>query len=283
MGTLAAFLLAALAAGQVHGDALALYREGQALVEAGRLAEAQQLYENAIPSFPDNPDLRFELAMVYFREHDWARAIENYQRTLAARPKQVKALFYLAESYFAAADPEQALATMAEAASIAPNDPQICRKYGEFLVATLDTRRQGISWLQKARTLDPKLDRIDFEIAKAQFDLTDYQSATRNFELALEKDPTSGEAGFFLAESWTNLGEWEKARDAYTFAVSHKYANGAAYYGLGKALVQLGESSAALEPLERSVKMQPSRIQAHFQLAKAFRQLGRAGESRHRA
>lgn len=284
MRIFAAFLwMAALMAGRAHGDTEALRREGQALVEAGKLAAAQELYQKALRSFPGDPDLCFELGMVYFREHDWAKAIGNYQKTLAARPKQIKALFYLAESYFAAEDPEQALETMEQAAGIAPNDAQICHKYGEFLVATLDTRKEGISWLQKARTLDPTLDRIDFEIAKAQFDLTDFQSAAGNFELALKKDPGSGEAGFFLAESWTNLGEWEKARDDYNFALSHKYANGAAYYGLGKALVQLGEFSPALEPLERSVKMQPSRIQAHFQLAKVYRQLGRTEESRHQA
>jgi tetratricopeptide (TPR) repeat protein len=276
-------LMSALVAGQSHHDAEDMLREGQGLVEAGKLAEAQELYEKGIRRFPGNPHLCFELGMVYFREHEWAKAIENYRSSLRVRPKQVKALFYLAESYAAASDRNQALETMGLAAAIAPNDPQVCHKYGEYLVATLDTRKEGISWLQKARTSDPNLDGIDLEIGKAQFDLTDFQSASGNFDLALKKDPGSGEAGFFLAESWAHLGEWERARDCYNFALSHGYANGAAYYGLGTSLVQLGEFSSAVEPLERSEKMQPSLIRVHFQLAKAYRQLGRGQESRRQA
>ena len=52
---------------------------------------------------------------------------------------------------------------------------------------TVETRREGLSWLQKARRLSPSLARIDFDIGKAQFDLTDFPAAASSFEAALEE------------------------------------------------------------------------------------------------
>lgn len=282
MRTLAAFLLmSTLMAGQAQPDVAAILRQGAKLADTGQLAAAQEFYEKALGRFQDNPDIRFELGMVYFRQQNWAKAVENYSRSLRSRPGTVKPLFYLAEAYFMESDLDRARATIAEAASIAPNDAQICQKYGEYLSATLETRKEGLSWLQKARRLNPSLARIDFEIGKTQFDLTDFQSAASSLETALKKDSSDGQAAFYLAESWASLGDWEKARDSYSYALARGYANGLAYYGLGRALVELGEFGSALAPLQRSLAMQTSLIKAHFQLGKAYRQLGRTKEASH--
>lgn len=256
-------------------------RQGRRLVQTGQLAATQELYEKALRSFPGDPDLSFELGMVHFRQHNWAKAIENYKSSISSRPGRVKPLFYLAEAYFMESNLDRAREAIAQAAHIAPNDPQVCQKYGEYLSMALETRREGLAWLQKARRLSPGLARIDFEIGKAQFELTDFQAAVSSFETALKNNSSDGQAAFLLAESWAKLSEWKKARKCYSYALAHGYANGATYYGLGSALVELGESKAALVPLQRAIAMQPSLIQAHFQLGKAYRQLGRTAEARH--
>jgi tetratricopeptide (TPR) repeat protein len=281
MRALIAFLLmSTLIAGQTPRDVASVLQQGANLVRADQLAAAQDLYEKALRSFPDDPDLRFELGMVFFRQRNWSGAVENYRSSLSSRPGMIKPLFYLAEAYFMEPDLDRARETIAQAARIAPNDAQICQKYGEYLSATIDTGKEGLAWLERARRLNPALARIDFEIGKTQFALTDFQSAASTFAIASKKDPGNGEAAFFLAESWAKLGDWEKARDSYTDALAHGYANGLAYYGLGIAHVELGESEAAVQPLQRAIAVQPSLVKAHFQLAKAYRQLGRTSEAR---
>jgi tetratricopeptide (TPR) repeat protein len=284
MRTLHAFLLlSALVAGQDRPEVADVLRQGTSLVEAGQLMAAQELYEKTLHSFPADPDLTFELGMVYFRRHNWAKAAENFKSSLSSRPGRVKPLFYLAESYFMESNLDLARETIGQAARIAPNNSQVCQKYGEYLSMTVETRRDGLTWLQKAHRLSPNLTRIDFEIGKAQFDLTDFPSAASSFEAALKNNSSDGQAAFFLAETWANLSEWEKARERYNYALAQGYANGPAYYGLGRSLVEVGEFEAALATLQRAVAMQPSLIQAHFQLAKAYRQLGRTEEARHEA
>jgi tetratricopeptide (TPR) repeat protein len=281
MRTLLAFLLlSAVVAGQEQPEVAEVLRQGTHLVQTGQLPAAQELYEKTLHSFPADPDLTFELGLVYFRQHNWAKAVENFKNSLNSRPGRVKPLFYLAEAYFMESNLDLARESIGLAARIAPDDPQVCQKYGEYLSMTVETRREGLSWLQKARRLNPSLPRIDFDIGKTQFDLTDFPSAASSFEAALQSS-ADGQAAFFLAESWTNLSEWEKARERYNYALAHGYATGPAYYGLGRSLVELGEVAAALAPLHRALAMQPSLIQAHFQLAKVYRQLGRNNEAEH--
>ena len=272
-------LLSTLAAGQAQPDVTTILRQGAELVSKNRLTAAQELYEAALRTSPDDPDLRFELGMVFFREHDWSKAIENYQDSLNRSPRSIKPLFYMAEAYFMESDLDGARQTIAQAANIAPNDAQVCQKYGEYLSTAIETRREGLSWLEKARRLNPHLARIDFEIGKAEFELTDFQSATLSFEEALKKDASDGEAAFYLAESSTNLGDWGRARDSYADALARGYANGPTYYGLGRAQLELGEPEAAVGPLRRALSAQPSLITAHFQLAKAYRQLGQTQQA----
>ena len=281
MKTLVTFLLiSTLMTGQTPPNVAAALKRGATLVAADRLAEARNVYEQALRSSPDDADLLFGLGTVFFRERNWPKAIENYRSNINARPGTVKVLYYLAEAFFAEADVDRARQTIAMAASLAPNDAQICQKYGEYLAVNIENRKEGLSWMEKARRLDPRLARIDFDIARTQFELTDFQSAIASFDAALKRDAGNGEAAFYLGESWANLGDWEKARDFYSYALAHRHEKGPAFYGIGRAQVELGQFEDAVASLQRAIVLQPSLITAHFQLGKAYRQLGRTREAR---
>ena len=106
---------------------------------------------------------------------------------------------------------------------------------GNTLAQPSTQRKEGLAWLERARRLNPALARIDFEIGKTQFALTDFQSATSTFDDGLRRRTAgNGEAAFFLAESWAKLGDWEKARDSYADALARGYTNGLCILRTGK-------------------------------------------------
>ena len=277
----AVLLLSTLARPQEDPGLARVRRQGAALAASGKLDAASELYHHALLHSPGNPGLLFELGMIDFRQRNWESAIANFTASQKGDPANIKTLYYLAEAYFAQSDLDHARETIATAARLAPNDPQVCQKYGEYLASTLETRREGVAWLEKAQRLNPALEHIEFEIGKAQFQLTDFQSAITNLENALRQEPENGEADFLLAESWSRLGHWEKARTCYEDSLTHGYVDARAYYGLGQSLVQLGLSRAAIEPLRHALSLQPSLIEAHFQLGKAYREAGQSKEAQH--
>jgi len=98
-------LLTTLATGQSGDTVAAIAAKGERLVEAGRLTEAQELYKKALRSFPGNPDLYYELGMVYFRQENWAEAIKAYKNSIHRNPHDADTLFYLAQAYFLSTQP----------------------------------------------------------------------------------------------------------------------------------------------------------------------------------
>lgn len=275
--------LSMLAWAQSTRDVPSVIARGQKLIAEGQFAAAQVLYEAALRKVPDNADLHFELGMLHFRQRDWGEAIDNFQQSLHAEPGRIKALFYLAESYFVQSDFERATETIAQAAAIVPGDAQILQKYGEYLSARVETRREGLVQLQKAQGLNPKLQRIDFDIGKTQFDLTDFSAALVSLEAALKKNPNDSQAAFFLGEANARLEDWQKAQHFYEYALAHGDSSGPAYCGQGRALAELGNFAAAIDPLRRALSLQPSLIKAHFQLARVYRQLTRTQDAQREA
>ena len=276
---LLSFLISVIAWAQSTRDVSSVIARGQKLVAEGQLEPAETLYEAALRDVPGNADLLFELGMLHLRQHDWPQAVDSFQQSLRSDPGRTKTLFYLAEAYFLESDFDQARDTIAQAVAIAPNDAQILQKYGEYLSAKIETRREGLIQLQKAQSLTPKLERIDFDIGKTQFDLTDFSSASVSLETALKKDPSDSQAAFFLAQASAKLEDWQKARQFYEYALAHGDSSGAAYYGLGRATAELGNFAAAIDPLRHALSVQPSMFQVHFQLARVYRQLGRTQDA----
>lgn len=268
---------------QATDEVAPLLSQGEALVHDGQLIQAQEFFAATLLRFPNNPDLTFDLGMVFFLEHDWPKAIESYQKSLLVKPNQVDPLYYMAQAYFQSSELDLARATIARAAALAPDNPDVCQEYGEYLAARMDKRTEGLEWLERARTLNPELARIDFDIGQAQYNLNDLQGATVSFQAALQKDPQNSEAAFFLGDSWSGLGYWEKARDSYNYALAHEYSSGPAYYGLGTALVESGSYEAALAPLSKALELDPSLYKTHFQLSKAYRRLGRLQDAQREA
>lgn len=259
----------------------AVLQRGEKLVQSGRLGEAQQLYQEALKRFPGEIRLQSELGMVFFQQNDWPNAIENLRVGVAGKPDNIDLLFYLSYAYFASSQIKLARETIAKAARLNSRDARVCQKYGEYLTLPGDKIEEGLPWLMKARSLDPHLQRIDFEIGAAQFALQDFQAAAESFEAARNKAPEDGHIAFLLGESWAGVGQFDKARDSYNYALAHGSVDAQTYYGLGQALRASGHPADAIEPLQKAIALQPSLNEAHLQLGKAYRNLGKISEAEH--
>jgi len=202
---------------QAPDEVTPLLKQGETLIHAGQLVQAQEFFENAQRKFPDNADISFDLGTAFFLQHNWQKAIENFQKILLVKPNQTDALFYLAQAYYQNSDLARARVTIARAAELTPDNPYICQKYGEYLATTNngeeDQGREGIKWLKKARSLNPNLERIDYDLGMTELSEKDIPDAAASFEEALKKDPANGKVAFLLAETRSLMGEWEKAHD----------------------------------------------------------------------
>jgi tetratricopeptide (TPR) repeat protein len=255
-------------------------QRAEELEDSGQFAQAEQIYLVQEKQFPKNAKILFHLGALHMRQLDWPKAVAHLERCRSLQPRNVDALFYLAQAHYFNGELGSAQRTLLVAARLAPNDGTVLQKLGEYLCEG-DEYAQGLDYLLKARKLDPKLENLDVDLGMAFHKLTKIQEAQPFLELAFRKDPNNLVAVRLLGEIAAYQGDWDKARNLYEYVLSRESRNAAALVGLGTTLVALGKEDEALSPLRESPEIDPGMTDAYFQLGKALRKLGRSEEALH--
>jgi len=265
------------AGAQTSGESPVLGR-GSVLEERGDFARAKEVYLDGLRSFPRSGEISFRIGTLCLREGDWPQAIEYLRKSSALRPRDVDTLYYLAQAYYLDDQHEPARQAILRAVTLAPGRADAAQKLGEYQCED-NLCTEGLRHLLKARSLDPALPNIDFDLGMAYHKLAHVPEARRYLEAAYKKDPGNLVAARFLADVLGRQNEWEKARGLYEVVLAAEPRNSWALYGLGRSLIALGDYEGALRPLREAIAVEPAIAEAHFQLGTALRQLGRREEA----
>ena len=138
--------------------------------------------------------------------------------------------------------------------------------------STLRHARRDLSWMEKARASRFQLPRVDFDIARTQFDLTDYQSAHSRFRGGVEKEiPAMVRLHFISRSRGQTWATGRKPETSIPTRLTHRYEKGTAFYGLGQSAGGIRSVRSMLYRLSNARSFwQPSLIKAHFQLGKSL-------------
>jgi tetratricopeptide (TPR) repeat protein len=214
------------------------------------------------------------------KQQNWQGAIASFHTSLKMHPGRADTLFYLSQAYYLNGQVQEALATIAEAVRLEPQNAAAEQKYGEYLCEARQYSR-GLDALLDARRLDASLDHIDFDIGMAYYRVSVLKEAIRNLELALARDPANADAAFFLAECYSIKYDWPRAEKMYRRVLADGKLDGATYHGLGVAVLHQGDPSAALALFQKALTADPSLVETHYVMARALRALGRSEEADH--
>ncbi|RMG57774.1 MAG: tetratricopeptide repeat protein [Gammaproteobacteria bacterium] len=164
--------------------------EGEILIEAGRLQEARKLYQDALKTFPDNPDLLYGLAMLAEQEGDLETMERLLKQLLARNPEDARALNAL--GYVLADRTErymEALGFIRRALEISPDDPAILDSMG-WVLYRLGKPEEALKYLQRAhkKLLD---DEIGSHLAEVLWKLGRKKEARQVLEQVKKAFPDS--------------------------------------------------------------------------------------------
>jgi tetratricopeptide (TPR) repeat protein len=141
--------------------------------------------EKAIAAMPNDPIAFNQLAAIYERDKNTARATELCQAVLKANPKNVKAMVLLAQ-LSEGQNPQRAFDIAKAAYQLTPNDPNVCATLGHLALVT-GNDQWAFSLLDEASQDEPTNGQTLFDLAKAAFCLgkmaeahTDMQNASQS-------------------------------------------------------------------------------------------------------
>ncbi|HYN05667.1 MAG TPA: tetratricopeptide repeat protein [Vicinamibacteria bacterium] len=249
-----------------------------ALDELGRWDEAQRSYEAALRIAPKDPQIQARLGMHFVRRERWADAIPPLERSVAGA-EDALTLFYLSQAYFQTQNKGKALETIERCARLAPDNPTMLLKLGEYR-AQMGKHSPALEALLRVQKLNLDEPGLDLALGNTYLSLLEVENARTALERALQKDPKNPAVISALASACSKARDHAAARRYYQQVLDLGYDDAEYHLGLGAALLGLGENEAAIVQLNEAISRKPRLEEAHFHLARAYQAAGHAEESR---
>jgi Flp pilus assembly protein TadD len=148
---------------------------------AGRLDEGEALYKEILGKAPNQPEVHFNLGILYQKKKDWAAAEAELKKVIELQPDKSDTYSALAAVYDATGRSEQALAVLAEASSRFQDDALFQYNFGVTCL-NAGQSEQAAAAFRKARELDPSKVEALYYLGTLAIGSGDVQQATAHLE-----------------------------------------------------------------------------------------------------
>jgi tetratricopeptide (TPR) repeat protein len=131
-----------------------VYALGSANVGRGDLPKALSLFQQLLKKHPNDPGMHYAIGAVYFLQTKYSDAEAELKQSLAARPDQIPAAYYLALTYDAIGDDDRAIPILRDLIKNHPTHPPSYIKLGSLLVRA-HQYEEAKQYLEHGVALDP--------------------------------------------------------------------------------------------------------------------------------
>lgn len=259
------------------GDRSQAIEEGRQHHHAGRLDEAQAIYERVLAeapkNAPENSDVLHMLGVVALQQGRLENALQLIEKALALNPS-------FAAAHNSAGSVHQRLGRTGEAIESFRAAVEADPEYGNahFNLGTMLLARhqhnEAARVLARAAELQPDLAEAHLKLGVAYKSLGRHGQAIEALERAAELKPGFADAYSSLGNVHAAIGELEKAEAAYRQAVDTDPGAHAAHFNLGNVLGRLGKRPDAIASYERALEIEPGFADAQGNLAEALFEAG---------
>ena len=251
-----------------NGTARALFAEGLAHQQAGRLAAARACYERALALEPGQTDGRFLLGQTLFDSGEHASGETMMRAAIAARPQAANYRAGLALSLFNAGQLVAAKDEFWAALQGMPQDPTLWRGMALCCVESGELDAAGEAARVWAHLLpgDSEAASLGAQIeSKRQYDRGValeaegcYDEACAALRAALEAAPGAVPVLLRLGNRLAALGEFAEAEACYRRAIEIEPAAAPAYFNLAMLRLEQGRRLDAMLELECAAERAPT-------------------------
>jgi tetratricopeptide (TPR) repeat protein len=275
-------------------------------VRLGRFAEGIAEYERALAS-ADNPQIRLNLALAFYKANRVEEAVPAFRRVLAANPDNMAATLLLADCLLQTGADQDVVDLLAPREAEFKDDLAFAYLLGTGLVRRGETQRgqvhidrifangesaeghllMGIAYmaqrdfpaalpeLAKAVELNPALPSVHVQYGRALLGSGDQAGAQREFRRELERNPNDFNANLQLGLLYKNDKRYEEAMRCLKRAEAVRPSDLGLRHAMAAVHLGNGDVERAREELEQVVKEAPAFIDAHVLLASAYYRLKR--------
>jgi tetratricopeptide (TPR) repeat protein len=236
-----------------------MYERGERIVfdlAAGRDAAALARLDETLARHPEPGLLLFRVGRVFQDRGDATRAVEWFEKALAADPGQPDIRFSLGQALLAAGRPGEAVAHLA-AARAAAVESDLATAELVLAYAALGRReeaRRELAALSPSRLSSPAL---AVALGRAAVDIEAFDLAEPHLRRALAGAPDDVEILELLGIALDRLGRHDEAAATLTRLVALAPSRASGHYFLALALAQLGRLDDARRQVGEARRLDP--------------------------
>ncbi|MHB8521437.1 MAG: tetratricopeptide repeat protein [Limisphaerales bacterium] len=229
-------------------------------IRSGDRQGAREQLENIRRDTPTNPQVYYLLGTLAADEKDYARAAENYEKTILLSPEFESVYYELAGVEITENKPTDALAVL-DKARARFKQSFVMEFYTALAYSRLKQYAEALHHFTTAEVVatatNPKLlnQAFYFQLAATCERNKDYAEAEKHFQKCLELAPDNAEAMNYLGYMWVERGvNLAKARALIEKAVKSEPDNAAFLDSLGWVLFKLNQPREALPHLLKAIQ-----------------------------
>jgi protein O-GlcNAc transferase len=246
-----------------------LLGQAVALHQAGRMAEATELYEKIIAQVPNHFDATHLLGVIALQEGRLEQAESLIASALRINPKDTAALNNLGTVYLRNRQLELACDQFERAVKLQPNSSSALTNLGTVL-RQLGRPREALVPLRRAYSGNPKSAMVCNLLGACLLDTGDAYAAVKLFEAATLAEPDDADGWGNLAIALNSTGEHGRALECANRAVAMRPHSSAAVAALAAAEFEQGQIETAIATYREAIALPDPSAQTYCAFANAL-------------
>jgi tetratricopeptide (TPR) repeat protein len=259
-------------------DPAALFADAVALHQAGRLADAESIYNRILAANPEHGDCLHLLGVILRQRGKPAQAVAQIDRSLARNPNNAAAWNNRGTALYELGRLDEAIASYDRAIAIVPDFPFALSNRGAALYA-LKRFGEALASYDRAVAAQPDYAEALSNRGNALKELRRFEEALASFDRALAARPNYAEAHLNRGIVLQELKRLDEALASCDRALAIRPDFVEALSNRGSVLHDLMCFDEALASCDRALALRPQFAEAHANRANALQALKRFAEA----
>ncbi|MGD1276027.1 MAG: tetratricopeptide repeat protein [Tepidisphaeraceae bacterium] len=247
--------------------------------QAGRLREAQTLYQQHLASHPDDGQATQLLGLVHLHLGQAPEALELLNRAAELDPQAPDRHCHLGMALLALSRPDEAAGALQRALALKPDylDAWYHLAHALHAAGRLD---EAVAAYRRTLELRPQFPTVHNDMGAALAAQGRYDQAVVAFQTALSQRPQYPEALNNLDEALVQQGKWAEAVAVSRQIVAMQPDSAEVHDRLAVELARAGWLEESVRSAEKAVSLRPDFAEGHNTLGMSLAKLGRLEQAK---
>ena len=239
--------------------------------QAGRLSEAEKLYQQVLAENPQNADALHLLGVIAYQVNKHGLAINLITSSIEIAPQQAEAYNNLGIAFKELGELGKSIQTHKKAIEINPDHAEAYYNLGNTY-QDLGELEESVQTYQKAIEIKPDYAEACNNLGIAFKELGELEKSIQAYQKAIEIKPNYVEVYNNLGNVYQEQRELELAVQHYLKAIEMQPTHTVAHNNLGNVYQEQGELELAVQHYLKAIEMQPQSAETHNNLANAYQE-----------